>query len=61
MTEKCSFRAGPVVVVVVLGGRYRHLTGPDGVGLSWTRMSIQFNSKFIDYQTCPILGYRVTK
>jgi hypothetical protein len=28
MTEKCSFRAGPY------GGRYRHLTGPAGVGLS---------------------------
>jgi hypothetical protein len=27
MTEKCSFRAG------AYGGRYRHLTGPAGVGL----------------------------
>jgi hypothetical protein len=27
MTEKFSFRAGSV------GGRYRHLTGPAGIGL----------------------------
>jgi hypothetical protein len=36
MTEKCSFRAGPY------GGRYRHLTGPVGVGLTknWIRLSL---------------------
>jgi hypothetical protein len=38
MTEKCSFRAGPRGG----GGRYRHLTGPTGVGLRSARSPAMF-------------------